>query len=181
MAGYNEPATPFFMSGSWILIGMMGAGKSSVGRALAELSGREFHDTDLLLQARFGRPVSQIFAVYGESTFRDHETSVLKGLEPNDVVLATGGGIVMRNCNWDEFRRLGTTIYLQAEFETLAERLSKSKKKRPLLECEDWQARLTSLLEARRELYEQADVTVSVDGIDVCEAAERAYQAVRSR
>src|SRR5690349_9779443 len=107
------------MERCWILLGMMGAGKSAVGRALAELSGREFVDTDLLLQQRLGRPISQLFAVYGEDAFRDHETSILRSLEPLPVVLATGGGIVVREENWSELRRLGTTIYLRATPETI--------------------------------------------------------------
>ena len=78
------------MERCWILVGMMGAGKTSVGRALAERSGRPFRDTDLMLQTRFGRPVSQIFRVYGESTFRDHETSILRSLEPEACILSTG-------------------------------------------------------------------------------------------
>ena len=121
------------MERGWILLGMMGAGKSSIGRNLAEASHRPFLDTDLLLQNRLGRPVSQIFQVYGEATFRDHETSILRNLEPEPVVLATGGGIVLREENWTEMRRLGITVFLDAAFETLTERLARSKKKRPLL------------------------------------------------
>ena len=115
------------MERCWILLGMMGAGKSSVGRALAELSGREFVDTDILLQHRFGRPVHQIFEVYGEDAFRHHETSVLRSLEPSSIVLATGGGIVTRESNWSELGRLGATIYLNAGLSTLLSRLEASK------------------------------------------------------
>lgn len=146
---------------------MMGAGKSSVGRALAELSGREFVDTDILLQHRFGRPVHQIFEVYGEDAFRHHETSVLRSLEPRDAVLATGGGIVMRESNWAELRRLGTTIYLNARMETLVARLEASKKKRPLLMTESWQERITNLLDQRRPFYERADLVVDIETEDI--------------
>jgi shikimate kinase len=166
------------MSRCWILLGMMGAGKSAVGRALAELSGREFMDTDLLLQHRLGRPVSQLFHVYGEDAFRDHETSILHSLEPCPAVLATGGGIVVREANWPEMRRLGLTIYLKATPEVLIERLSHSKKKRPLLQVEDWEGRLRRLLEQRTPLYEQADVTVCIDGSDIADAAERVHHAL---
>jgi shikimate kinase len=168
------------MERCWILLGMMGAGKSSVGRALAELSGREFMDTDILLQNRFGRPVYQIFDVYGEDAFRQHETSILKSLEPAFAVLATGGGIVTRDVNWHELRRLGTTIYLKASPETIVGRLQASKKKRPLLMADAWPERVLDLLESRKPLYEQADLSVQVDSDDVIHVAQRVLEAVES-
>lgn len=166
------------MERCWILVGMMGAGKSSVGRALAELSGRNFQDTDLLLQNRLGRSIGQLFARYGEDAFRDHETSLLRSLEPSACVLATGGGIVCRDENWRELRRLGTTVYLRAEPETLLERLEQSKKKRPLLETEDWAERLRMLLAGRAAFYCQADIAVDVDGRTVQEVAESVLKRV---
>lgn len=169
------------MDRCWILLGMMGAGKSSVGRALAELSGREFVDTDILLQHRFGRPVHQIFSVYGEDAFRHHETSVLKALEPAPVVLATGGGIVTREANWAELKRLGLTIYLNASLETLITRLEASKKKRPLLMAEAWPERVETLLDQRKALYEQADMVIEVDSEDVKGLADRVLQAIFER
>jgi len=161
------------MERAWVLVGMMGAGKSSVGRALAEASGREFRDTDQLLVQRFGRSIAQIFDVYGEAAFRDHETSIVKSLEPGPYVLATGGGIVMRPENWAELRRLGPICYLEATPETLIERLAISKKKRPLLETENWEDRLRALLMGRIPLYEQADFRVAVDGNEIDSASQR--------
>lgn len=157
---------------------MMGAGKSSVGRALAELSGREFVDTDLLLQHRLGRPIRQIFHIYGEDAFRDHESSILKGLKPGPIVLATGGGIVIRPENWTELRRLGVTIYLATPPDVLVQRLEASKKKRPLLEAEDWPDRLEQLVARRRELYEQADIQVRIAEEDVKSAAATVHRAI---
>ena len=165
-----------FMDRCWILVGMMGAGKSSVGRTLAEVSGREFADTDLLLQSRLGRPIPQIFQIYGEDAFRDHETSVLKSLEPSPIVLATGGGIVIREANWLEMRRLGTIVYLKASPDTLISRLEVSKKKRPLLQTEEWPTRLTDLLSKREDLYRQADLTVEMDGHNIQSAAEKIWE-----
>jgi len=166
------------MDRCWILLGMMGAGKSSLGRALAEATGRTFLDTDLLLQQRLGRPIPQIFQIYGEPTFRDHESSILRSLEPGPVVLATGGGIVLREGNWAEMRRLGTTIFLEACADTLIDRLAKSKKRRPLLQVEDWETRTRNLLEERMPLYQQADVRVCVDGAEMDEAAQRVLEAL---
>ncbi len=160
----------------WILVGMMGAGKSTLGRELAKISGRDFKDTDTLLQNRFGRPVAQIFEVYGEETFRGHETSVLKGLEPTNTVLATGGGIVVREENWVELRRLGMTIFLDVPLEDLIRRLTISKKRRPLLEVEGWQTRLRDLYEYRLPMYKMADMSFSVDFDDSTALAKRLHE-----
>jgi shikimate kinase len=157
---------------------MMGAGKSSVGRALAERSDRVFQDTDLLLQNRLGRSISQMFVRYGEDAFRDHETSLLRSLEPTASVLATGGGIVCREENWEEMRRLGATIYLRAMPDTLLTRLEQSKKKRPLLETEEWELRLRALLEGRLPLYSQADIAVDVDNLSIEEVAEAVLEKI---
>jgi shikimate kinase len=167
------------MERAWILIGMMGAGKSAVGRAIASLSNRPFVDTDQLLQARFGRSIDQIFKRFGEETFRAHETSILKGLEPGSYVLATGGGIVMRPQNWDEMRRLGVTLFLDAGREVLCGRLAASKKKRPLLEVEDWEGRVETLLEARIPLYTQADLRVELGSRGIDEIAQEALRLLR--
>lgn len=160
---------------------MMGAGKSSVGRYLATQTGRPFIDTDLLIQHRFGRPISQIFQLYGEDAFRDHETSVLKTLDREPSVISTGGGIVLRPENWDEMRRLGTIVYLKAPLQVLLDRLEASKKKRPLLQSEDWAARVEALLEARRPLYEQADLVVEVSDSDIESGGRRLSDLLSSR
>ena len=160
------------MERTWILVGMMGAGKSSIGRLLAERTGRDFADTDTLLVHRLGRPIPQIFRLYGEPAFRDHETSVLRGLEPGALVLATGGGTVLRTENWRELKRLGTTIYLQASLATLLGRLERTRYRRPLLLADDWHGRVEEILAGREALYRQADVSISVDGLSSEETTE---------
>ena len=157
---------------------MMGAGKSSIGRALADEYDRQFVDTDQLIQQRLGRSIAQIFQLYGEEAFRAHETSVLKSLSPGPSVLSTGGGIVTISENWPVLRSLGPTIYLKASPETLIARLEQSKKKRPLLNVEDWEAQLRSLLSRREQLYEQADITVEVDANDLVDGALRVHSAL---
>lgn len=166
------------MEQSWILVGMMGAGKSAIGRALAAGANREFIDTDLLLQHRFGRPIGQIFEVYGEEAFRDHETNILKSLEPGLNVISTGGGIVIRESNWTELQRLGITIYLNARIETLVNRLEQSKKKRPLLQVDDWESRLEELMAKREAQYRRADICVSVDDVGIAEAVAKVRSAI---
>lgn len=165
----------------WILLGMMGAGKSTVGKFLAERARRPFYDVDSMLQHRFGRPVHQVFAVYGEDAFRCHETSILRAFQPSACVLSTGGGIVVREENWLELSRLGITLYLSASTEVLRERLQASRKRRPLLEVEDWEAKLDELLERRIPLYQQADVILDVSSISLEEAAAQAYELLTAK
>jgi len=169
------------METCWILVGMMGAGKSSVGRRLAEMSQREFVDTDLMLSNRLGRAIPHIFQIYGEGAFRDHETSILKSLEPGPMILSTGGGIVLREANWDEMRRLGTTIYLRAAPDVLIDRLRTSKKRRPLLEVENWEEQVRSILAKREPLYERAEVIVDLDTHDIQGAADIVWHALVQR
>lgn len=169
------------MERTWILVGMMGAGKSSVGRLVAERAERDFNDTDSLLVHRLGRTIPQIFKLYGEQAFRDHETSVLRGLEPGSMVLATGGGTVLRPENWDELRRLGTTVYLNASVPTLVGRLERTRYRRPLLLADDWEDRIAELLEQRQPFYRQADLSVVVDEMSSAETAEKVLEAVRGQ
>jgi shikimate kinase len=156
---------------AWVLLGMMGAGKSAVGRALAALSGRQHVDTDQMLQARLGRPISQLFRIYGEQTFRDHETSILRSLQPQRQVISTGGGIVTRDENWQELKRLGVTVFLDADISDLVRRLAASKKRRPLLEVDDWESRVEAILAERRPLYARADLRVCISGVSIEECA----------
>ena len=168
------------MERCWILLGMMGSGKSALGRAIADLSGREFIDTDILIQNTVCRPVAQVFKLYGETAFREHESAVLRKLMPGHAVLSTGGGIVLRPENWSELRRLGITVYLEAPAEALIERLERSKKRRPLLDGEGWQAKVRDLLEQRIPLYQQAEITVRVGEKDIESTARDVMAALEA-
>jgi shikimate kinase len=156
---------------AWILIGMMGVGKSTVGSILAEQTERVHQDTDRLLTHRLGRPIPQLFQIFGEATFRDHETAILKSLQPGGFVISTGGGIVLREQNWAEMRRLGTTIFLDVPVDVLIDRLERSKKRRPLLQGEGMEDKVRTILEARMPLYEQADVRVNLGDLDARDGA----------
>lgn len=164
-----------------ILIGMMGSGKSTVGMELAKLMNVPFLDTDRLLEHRLGRPVRQWFQVYGEEAFREHETLMLQNLSDSEGVLATGGGIVLREENWAELRRLGTTVFLDVDFDILKDRLTRTKRKRPLLEVENWEVKLQELLAFRRPLYERADLSVRICEEDLAGVAALIHEKVLAR
>lgn len=166
---------------SWILLGMMGSGKSTVGKFLAEATGRELIDTDRMLQHKLGWSIPRLFQVYGEEAFRDHETSILRSLQPGFSVISTGGGIILREANWVEMKRLGTTIFLDVPEAVLQSRLEVSRKRRPLLEVDGWEQRMHDLLNKRRPLYLQADVVVPLSNITLDETVSRVLQEMELR
>lgn len=142
------------------LVGMMGSGKSSVGRPLATALGYRFVDADQLLEQAAGRSIPSIFASEGEEGFRALETQVLDALSPwQRTVVATGGGVVLRPVNWGYLRQ-GVVVWLDAPEAVLLRRLRQDPTARPLLAMEDPRQRLGELLEQRRPLYAQADLHV---------------------
>jgi shikimate kinase len=156
-----------------ILVGMMGSGKSTVGQRLATALNSTFADTDQILVQRLGRPISKLFELYGEETFRQHETAVLRSLGPSDGILATGGGIVLREENWTELRRLGRSFFLHVDLEIMVDRLEKSRRKRPLLANDDWKERFATLYRERLPLYQKADVQISIHKNDFDSVVEQ--------
>lgn len=149
------------MAGNFFLVGLMGAGKTTVGRALARKTGKTFYDSDHEIEARTGVRVATIFEIEGELRFRDRESSVIADLaKMNNIVLATGGGAVLRPENRAELSRHGVVIYLRASVDDLLARTMHDKN-RPLLQTADPRAKLQSLLEQRDPLYrEVADIVV---------------------
>ncbi|MEL6858786.1 MAG: shikimate kinase [Pseudomonadota bacterium] len=147
------------------LVGLMGAGKSTVGRRLAGKLGRSFFDSDNEIEKAAGLSVSDIFSMHGEEEFRRGEQSVLKRLlEQPPHVLATGGGAYLNQETRDLMRQSAVTIWLNADLETLWKRVSR-RTHRPLLRRPDAKEVLSNLFDQRRPIYEQADLTVhSVDG-----------------
>lgn len=147
------------------LVGPMGAGKTTIGRILAELMELPFLDSDKVIEERSGADIPWIFDIEGEDGFRNRETAVLLELasEPN-LVLATGGGIVTREENRKCLRQSGTVVYLSADIDQLVERTSRDKK-RPLLQVDDPRQKIRELIEVREPLYrEVADLVVNTDG-----------------
>lgn len=164
-----------------VLIGFMGAGKSTLGRALAAKTGVPLADLDNLIVARQGRSIPDIFAEEGESVFRRYETEVLRSLPSREpMILATGGGVVGRRENWGLMRQLGPIIYLRARWETLRMRLSGSTG-RPLATAERSEADIKALWQRRVPLYEQADLVVDTDGRGVDDVAQEVLSGVARR
>jgi shikimate kinase len=138
------------------LVGMMGAGKTTLGKALAHRTGHEFLDTDRVLVERTGVPVATIFEVEGEAGFRKRESAVLAEIAQRDgFVVATGGGIVLEEDNRRVMRESGTVVYLRARLENLWER-TRHDATRPLLATENPRATLETLLAQREPLYREA-------------------------
>ncbi len=151
------------------LIGMMGAGKSSTGTALAQALGYQFFDTDAVLEAAAGRTIPEIFAEDGEAAFRQQETEVLAQLAAyRRLVIATGGGIVTQRRNWGHLHH-GIVVWLDVPLAVLEQRLA-GETGRPLLQRPDWRQTLADLVEQRQPLYAQADVRVPVGAEDGVEA-----------
>lgn len=152
----------------------MGCGKSSVGRRLATATGHRFVDTDELVAQAEGRSIPEIFASEGEEAFRDIEERVLAELVGvAGVVLATGGGVILREANRIALKKIGTVAWLDADPEVLFERASRSQR-RPLLQTENPRATFDSLLTARRAIYEEAsDFRMDSTGLGHEEVARR--------
>lgn len=156
---------------SIFLVGMMGAGKTTIGRQLAKLLNREFVDLDQELEARCGVKVSLIFEIEGEEGFRRRETLMLDECTRRPgIVLATGGGAVMAAANRQRLKSRGTVVYLRAGGTELYRRVARDHN-RPLLQTPDPRARLDSLLAQREPLYDDvAGVTFETGSMPVSRA-----------
>ncbi|WP_347239573.1 shikimate kinase [Microcoleus sp. FACHB-68] len=141
------------------LVGMMGAGKTTVGRILAKQLGYRFVDTDELVEQVAGQSIAEMFETEGEEAFRQTETKVLGEVAAyKKLVISTGGGIVLRQQNWS-YLHYGIVVWLDVPVEQLYERLRQDTT-RPLLRDPDPLAKLHSLYESRQRLYAQADVHI---------------------
>ena len=146
---------------SIVLIGMMGVGKSSIGRRLGARLGIPFVDADAEIEKAAGMSIADIFARHGEAAYRSGEARVIaRLLNSGPQVLATGGGAVMNPETRALIQEKGVSIWLSAEFELLLRRISKRKAERPLLQTADPTATLRELLATREPIYAQADLAV---------------------
>ncbi len=164
-----------------ILIGFMGAGKTTVGKLLAEECGMSFADTDERIVAEQGRSIPDIFAAEGEPFFRDLETNLLKQMltDTEHCVIAVGGGLPVRAENRTLLRDLGCVIYLSTKKETILERVHQDGS-RPLLEAGDLEARVERMMQERESLYRQAaHRIVRTDGRSIRQVTQVIRQETR--
>jgi len=157
----------------------MGSGKSSVGREIAGRCELRFLDTDSIIRHDYRKSIADIFASIGEPVFRDEENRVLQDLQnARDVVLATGGGIVLQTRNHLLLRSLGAVVWLTANEEVTWDRVSRNQS-RPLLQTADPRATIRNLMSARYPLYRSvADITLETSGLTHQEVADRLIAAI---
>ncbi len=164
------------------LIGMMGAGKSTVGKLLAQKVGHNFLDTDPLIEQCAGKSITEIFANDGEDTFRNLEQQVLAQVSSHTrLVVATGGGIVMRSINWSHLHD-GIVVWIDVPVDILYDRLKTASEQRPLLQTEDPLQRLNEIYEKRRDRYAQADISIMVSADETPETvSDRLFEMICAR
>ncbi len=163
-----------------VLVGFMGTGKSSLGRAAASALGRPFRDTDGAVQERAGCPIPEVFARWGEVRFREWEAEAVSALgRASALVLATGGGVLARPENVTALRAGGLLVALRARPEVILHRVggAEAARTRPLLAGGDPLARIRSLLAAREPMYAGADASLDTSDLTL-EAAVRALLRV---
>jgi shikimate kinase len=140
---------------SIVLIGFMGAGKSSIGRWLERRTGLWRLDTDEMVAAKYGLSIPEIFSNHGETAFRDAETETLRELSPDrPAIIVTGGGTILRSENVALLKRLGTMVWLHGDEKTLFERAGR--RGRPLLQTENPRQTFSELMKKRKPLYAEA-------------------------
>lgn len=156
-----------------VLVGFMGAGKTCVGRFLAERLGMTFVDMDDVIVEREGKPIPRIFADEGEPHFRLVERRLVRELAARGgQVVGTGGGIVLDPDNIQDFSRTGLVVCLRASPRTILERVAHDTN-RPLLAGADKMAKIRDILDARRALYDAVPCRVDTDSLTVEEVAQR--------
>lgn len=173
-ASESPPAPPFELSRPVVLVGLMGAGKTRIGRQLADRLKLPFVDSDHEIERETGRTIAELFAAIGEPAFREGERRTIARLLGGPVsIIAAGGGAYIDEQARADIAKRGIAVWLRADLDTLVERTGRSNR-RPLLEGVDRRAKLAELMAARYPIYAEADLTVdSADG-----PAERTVEAV---
>lgn len=164
-----------------ILIGFMGAGKTTVGKLLSKEKNMQFVDTDERIAAEQGKSIPDIFSEYGEPYFRDLETDVLKRMQKDtqNAVISVGGGMPVREENRMLLRNLGCVIYLSAVKQTILSRVQ-SDGSRPMLNGDDLEKKVEELMRAREHLYRQAaHLDIRTDGRSVHQVMQIIDQETR--
>src|SRR5215207_6303391 len=164
-----------------VLIGMMGAGKSTIGRRMATRLRLPFLDADIEIEAAAGVTIPEIFATHGEPYFRDGEARVIaRLLDGGPAVIATGGGAFMREETRNRIRDKAISIWLKADVDIIMKRV-KRRADRPLLQTEDPAATVSRLLEGREPVYRTADLTILSRDVPHDRIVDECIDALRAR
>jgi shikimate kinase len=156
-----------------VLVGFMGVGKTTTGQLLAKKLKRRFIDLDQEIEAKSGKPVSEIFRLHGEEFFREQERLAIRELLPQgNVIIATGGGVMQQPENVDNLKKHGWMVCLEASVDTIISRIG-TDKTRPLLNEPNREELIGKLLQERMPSYRLADFTVNTNKITPDEVADR--------
>lgn len=148
-----------------VLIGFMGTGKTTIGKALAKLLNRTFVDTDFCIEEKWEMSIEEIFESRGEKAFRQLENDIIVQVSKlENTVISTGGGIVLNQNNINHLRANGKLYLLNGDMETIISNLKSSTSNRPLLNTKDWITKVRDLLSFRRDLYySSADFIIDIN------------------
>jgi shikimate kinase len=164
-----------------VLIGFMGAGKTSVGKALREKTGMEMIDTDEKIEKDSGMKISKIFSTFGEEYFRKLEKKAVREVSKlENTIIVTGGGVVLDKENMENLRKKGIVIHLYADPKTIYERI-KHESHRPLLQVEDPIRKIKELLEYRARFYADNDIVIDTSNLSVDEVAEKILEKLNKK
>jgi shikimate kinase len=152
---------------SVVLIGLMGTGKTTVGKMLARQLNKPFVDVDILIEEKLGMTISEVFDEYGEPYFRKIEKEMISEIsKSDDVIVAAGGGAVLDDGNMASLKKMGHLIHLFARSEIILKRIG-NQHHRPLLETADREERVARLLEQRGPYYDRADTMIDTSDLEV--------------
>ena len=164
---------------SIFLIGMMGAGKSTIGPILAEMLKYKYVDLDILIEKLTKKTINQIFNDEGEEYFRDLETQCLQEIiKLPSIVVSTGGGVVLKKENWGVLRQ-GIVVWLDINKKIVLSRLNQTKDNRPLLKG-NIDIKYEEIFETRKDIYAQADLRVEINNEGVKNVAEKILNALKN-
>jgi len=166
---------------SIVLVGLMGAGKTSLGKRLSKIFNLPFFDSDAEIEKAAGCSVAEIFARFGEAYFRDGERRVIERILASDpCVMATGGGSFMDDRIREVVKEQALSIWLRADLDTLVKRTTKRRDDRPLLKDGDPRDILKKLIEQRYPIYAEADIVVDVGDEPPEKTSERVHKIILS-
>ncbi|MDF0727785.1 shikimate kinase [Cytobacillus sp. S13-E01] len=160
------------------LTGFMGAGKTTIGRELAGFLGCQVIDTDEYIEKDVGKKIRAIFEADGEATFRTYEREYLRKVPTTDVIVTTGGGLVIQEENREWMKKQGIVVYLHCELETILERL-KHDTARPLIDHKQLES-AKKLFNSRSKFYEEADIMIDTTSKTINETVDEIVKLVKS-